>query len=162
MPRERASERGSQRRSTPAFLALVGLVATALSAAPVAAQDGPSSGGSAGPIGESGGSLRDGSGPVGETSVGGMLAPSVSADRGGVRDPGQRGMLSGPIREQGTAGRVSDGGPVSGKGSIGASSEGAVRGSALQPQVHMERPVSRQELDDLEQQLREIQPLAEE
>ena len=161
MLRERHARRRRWKRSLFVLLALA-LLPVAPIAGKAAAQDGPSSAGSVGSIGESGGPLRDNSGPVGDTSVRGMLDPSMSGSGGAVREPGQRGMLSGPIREQGTAGRVADGGPVSGKGSIGASTAGAVRGMASQPQVQMERPVSRQELEDLEQQLREIQPLAEE
>lgn len=154
-------EPGAGLRRRLAFAGVLACLIACLVGAGAVAQDGPSSGGSAGPIGESGGSLRGASGPVSEISVGGMRSPSLS-DSGTVRDAATRGMLSGPIREQGTAGRTGDGGPVSGNGPIGASSAGAVRGAEAPFPLAMERPVSREELEQLEQQLREIQPLAEE
>lgn len=137
----------------------VALLLALLAATAARAQDGPSSAGSGGPIGD-GRPVGDESGPVGDTSVGGMLSGPTRDGSGTVGESSTGGMLSGPVGEASVGSATSDR-PIYGGGSIGASSRGAVRQPANLPPLRMERPVSEAELRDLEQELRAIQPLEE-
>jgi len=91
---------------------------------------------------------------VADSSVGSMKSRSLRDISGTVQGSSTGGMLSGPVRELNGPGRASTG-PVSGDGSIGSASSGAVTA----PPRAVERPISDAELQQLGEQLRHVEPL---
>jgi hypothetical protein len=141
-------------RTIALSLAVVALGAVLAGAA--YAQDGPSSMVSDGTVGEGSRPVGEGSGSVYDSGHRGMLSGPLGASSGPV-GARSRGMLSPSIGDV-TVGSALSGRPVSGGGSISASSSGAI---TQQPPRHFDRPVSESELQQLQEQLRGIQPLPE-
>ena len=88
----------------------------------------------------------------------GMLSGPSRGSAGTVGESSVRGMLSGPVSEL-TVGPASSGQPVSGNGSLEPSSAGAVREGA--PPLRLERPLSDEEIGQLEDELRRVEPVDE-
>lgn len=143
------------RSSIAALLALLLLVA---SHGPALSQDGgddgPSSDASAGTLGEGSRPVGDGASVYGSAERG-MLSGPVGQSSGPVG--ARRGMLSPSIGET-SVGSVGSGRTVYSGGSINADSGTVV--NPPQP-YHYDRPISEDELLQLQQQLRGIQPLPE-
>lgn len=154
--------RGSLAASVVRWAAsLLVVVSTAVGVAGVAAEDGPSSLGSAGSLQEASRAVGDGSGSVGDASRGSVRSGPLRDVSRPVRDGRQRGMRSGPVSEL-SSGPIGSGGSVHGGGPIGADSRGAVTQPEGLPPLRMERPVTARELEQLEAELRAIEPLPSE
>jgi len=140
---------------------LVAIVLSTIVVAGVAAEDGPSSLGSAGSLQGASRAVSDGSGSVGDASRGSVRSGPLRDVSRPVRDGRQSGMRSGPVSEL-SSGPIGSGGSVHGGGPIGADSRGAVTQPEGLPPLRMERPVTARELEQLEAELRAIQPLPSE
>ena len=120
----------------------------------------PSSASTVGSVKDGSRALGDGAGSVGDASRGGVRSGPLRDISRPVRDGRGTGMLSGPVSEL-SGGPISGGHSVYGNGAIGAGSRGAVTQDGARP-MHMERPVTAGELEQLEQDLRAIEPLPSE
>ncbi len=153
----RARRRASGRR---VLAVLTGtLLGLSLTATPhVGAQDEPSAAASEGSMKDGSTSVGESSGPIGEATSGSMRSGPLHDISRSVRDGKDSSMLSGPVGERGS-GPVRDGRSVYGRGPMGAASNGAVTQPHGMAPLRMDRPVSDDEMRQLADELRGIQPL---